>query len=557
MIIPDISVYRLLSVAGVVLCAVVLVGACTSDRNVDTQQFQSEVEAIEVATVQVPDPASPSATIDERTVSPASVAESPETPIPTPNSTETPTAVSVVVAAPTPKSTPTPTLVQTLVPIPTPTVVATRIPTPAPTSKPVRSVTIIASATPLSPSPTQIPTPAPAATPTNTPVPVPVRKLIVVQGVDSESDWMDETENAGPDSLLFRLSAITSQIQNDAQSINSTRSETDEHVPILSVNDVVTFSYSGVYFDTATGEEVTVENHSGTGRHYVAYTKAHTCSGVVAGAEKLDQLVERIVELNPQIRIDIVSHSMGGVVSAYLLSINNAEHLDHIASVTTLDSPLQGTNLVDGAGAVDAVWDVSVCLTIPRSTQAHFDLLPGSSAVNVIAALESTARAKTFYSIKSELELGAVSVGSPLPDEPVWVVKCGGNWPPAAHSCVWFYPPVLSAISRLINLDLPTVPRLKWTDGRGREITVVDRGEIVTPNVVGGNVQNGVVDVTIYEVDPNSPDDLVAAGVIEIVDWVGSVNWTVTYESDFFGFGGDPEYKFVVSDTSWGELVVR
>jgi len=510
-IVPDIKAYRLLSVTGVALCAAMLMGACMSDRNVDTQQFQSEVESIEVATLQVPDPILLPSTIDELTVSPTSIVELATAPMPTPISSETATAVSVAVASPTPNSTPAPTLVPILTP--------TSVPTVAPTSEPM---------------------------------PVPVRKLIVVQGVDSEADWIDETENGGPDSFLLRLSAITSQIQNDAQSINSTRSETDDHVPILSANDVITFSYSGMYFDTATGEEVTVENHSGTGRHYAACTKADTCSGVLPGPAKLDQLVERIVELYPEIRIDIVSHSMGGLVSAYLLSTSNAEHLDHIASVTTLDSPLQGTNLVDGAGAVDAVWDVSFCLTIPRSTQAHFDLLPASSAVNVIAALESTARAATFYSIKSKLELGAVSVGSPLPDEPVWVVKCGGNWPPAAHSCVWFDPPVLSAISRLINLDLPSVPRLTWTDGASREISVIDRGEIVTLNMVGGSFRNTVIDIAIYEIDPNSPDDFVAAGVIEIVDWVGSVNWTATYESEFFGFGGDPEYKFVVADTSSG-----
>jgi pimeloyl-ACP methyl ester carboxylesterase len=320
---------------------------------------------------------------------------------------------------------------------------------------------------------------------------------------------------------------------------------------------LLTFSYSGLYFDTITGEEVTVGDHSGTGRHYASYKKTDTCSGVATAAAKLDQLVERIVELNPAIRIDIISHSMGGLVTAYLLATSDGEHLDHIATVTTLDSPIQGTNLVDGVGLVDSVWDVSVCLSLPRSTQAHLDLLPLSSVVNVISTLRGSARAETFYSIKSELQFGAVSVGSPLPDEPVWVVKCGGNLPQIAHSCVWFDEAVLTAISGLVNQNLPVVHRLRWTSDSGDEIQVIDRGETVRLTAVFGNIQDSVVGVTIYEVDPDSPDDFVIALEMKIIDGVGSVKWVAEYQSDFFGFGGDPEYKFVILNTSSGELVVR
>ena len=59
------------------------------------------------------------------------------------------------------------------------------------------------------------------------------------------------------------------------------------------------------------------------------------------------------------------------------------------------------------------------------------------------------------------------------------------------------------------------------------------------------------------EVDPDSPDDFIVSGQMSVVNGFGSVKWETVWSSDFFGFGGDPEYKFVVLNTSSPELVVR
>jgi hypothetical protein len=380
---------------------------------------------------------------------------------------------------------------------------------------------------------------------------------LFIQGVDSGADWFAEPTVGGVALHSERVAIITDRIQRDALAINSSRASAVDHIPILDPRDVITFSYSGTYIDTVTRELVGVEDHSGTSRHFADYSPLDTCSGVAAGAAKLDRLIERLVELNPEMRIDVVAHSMGGLVAAYLLATSNAGYLDHIATVTTLDSPLQGTDQVDAAGTIDLFVDVSVCLRSPRSTQAHVDMVPESAVLTVIAGLEGSARAATIYSIKSELEFGTVSVGSPLPNEPVWVVKCGGDLPHVAHSCVWEFDPVVAAISRLINLDLPSVSRLYWADDGGRVVRVIERDEVVTLVGVFGDIQDGVVVVTVYEVDPNSGDDFVLSGDMTVVNGVGSVKWVARWESDFLGFGGDPEYKFVIGDVSSGELVVR
>ena len=53
--------------------------------------------------------------------------------------------------------------------------------------------------------------------------------------------------------------------------------------------------------------------------------------------------MDRIIQLDPDTRFDIVGHSMGGMVAAYLVATSPTDYVsEHVRSVITLDSPLDG-----------------------------------------------------------------------------------------------------------------------------------------------------------------------------------------------------------------------
>jgi len=57
----------------------------------------------------------------------------------------------------------------------------------------------------------------------------------------------------------------------------------------------------------------------------------------------MDEIVQTIVDANPGAEIDIIGHSLGGVIVTYwAATTTKSELLEHINSIITLDSPLQG-----------------------------------------------------------------------------------------------------------------------------------------------------------------------------------------------------------------------
>lgn len=84
-----------------------------------------------------------------------------------------------------------------------------------------------------------------------------------------------------------------------------------------------------------------------------SYTPKDTCHSIddlyfgpdgptatVGAAQRLNQLVEHLVAQDPQVKVDVLAHSMGGVVAAYWLQ----QYADpaRVNSVTTFDSPVGG-----------------------------------------------------------------------------------------------------------------------------------------------------------------------------------------------------------------------
>ena len=53
--------------------------------------------------------------------------------------------------------------------------------------------------------------------------------------------------------------------------------------------------------------------------------------------------MQKLIDASPDVKIDIVAHSLGGLVAAYWATQRDEEFLKkHIHSIITLDSPLDG-----------------------------------------------------------------------------------------------------------------------------------------------------------------------------------------------------------------------
>jgi pimeloyl-ACP methyl ester carboxylesterase len=70
------------------------------------------------------------------------------------------------------------------------------------------------------------------------------------------------------------------------------------------------------------------------------YAKSDTCAGIQEHAARLRGFIER-----RSAKSVLIAHSMGGVIAAYLVGSDPPWAQQHIASIVTFDSPLQGVGL--------------------------------------------------------------------------------------------------------------------------------------------------------------------------------------------------------------------
>jgi len=105
----------------------------------------------------------------------------------------------------------------------------------------------------------------------------------------------------------------------------------------LKIGNYLNFSYAG-------GSNFSCSAENSITKYY---DKQDTCDGIATTAGELQNLIERYA----QHKVTIFAHSMGGVVSAYLMAVSTDEWLqEHIASVITFDSPHQGIGYWEGWG---------------------------------------------------------------------------------------------------------------------------------------------------------------------------------------------------------------
>lgn len=92
--------------------------------------------------------------------------------------------------------------------------------------------------------------------------------------------------------------------------------------------DVLSYSYSGRYCDGGTGANGADAD----------YRSSDTCDGVAVAAARL----KAIIDAAAPSRVTVVGHSLGGLVATYLAGNEPSWAMQHIASIVTFDSPLQG-----------------------------------------------------------------------------------------------------------------------------------------------------------------------------------------------------------------------
>ena len=154
-----------------------------------------------------------------------------------------------------------------------------------------------------------------------TSVEVAARKLVFVQGIESESHCPD---GAGFDSRAPAW--VATYLAQDPEMQRSM---------VVDPASVIKFSYSGRY---CAGD--------GTGGEPANYGSGATCNGITGPNGSAAKLRALIDELAPS-RVTILGHSMGGLIAAYLAGEDPGWARDHIASIVAFDSPLGGVPRVN------------------------------------------------------------------------------------------------------------------------------------------------------------------------------------------------------------------
>ncbi len=104
----------------------------------------------------------------------------------------------------------------------------------------------------------------------------------------------------------------------------------------VTIADFFYFSYSGFYcldgvVSSGTGEDGEIPD----------YNAFDTCVTLTKQAERLAQLIRGITENTLNTKVTILAHSMGGLISTYLVA-SDKNIRERIASIVTFDSPLRG-----------------------------------------------------------------------------------------------------------------------------------------------------------------------------------------------------------------------
>jgi pimeloyl-ACP methyl ester carboxylesterase len=218
--------------------------------------------------------------------------------------------------------------------------------------------------------------------------------MILIQGVDSSSSCSDDPAN--PNSFAARRASVLNALAGTG----------------LGWDDVYGFSYGDAYADCMYGP-VTV-SPDGTVRSLTwpaagltssmvtpIYIPRDTCSGVRDASVKLDALVDRLIELYPGARFDLIAHSMGGLVASYYVATQDPSFIaQRIHSVILLDSPVNPGLSVSNPSTVCA-----------PGNQSWPDMSQGSSVIATINDPASTTLRTRFICVLATGLIGQVLPG--------------------------------------------------------------------------------------------------------------------------------------------------
>ncbi|MCB0110674.1 MAG: PKD domain-containing protein, partial [Caldilineaceae bacterium] len=181
-------------------------------------------------------------------------------------------------------------------------------------------------------------------------------------------------------------------------------------------------------------------NYAGGGayscpRAELAYREADTCDGVANAASELQALIDEQATTD---KATIVAHSMGGLVTAYLVATQSAWAQAHIASVITFDSPLRGIREV-------TTWSKRVfshCKFEPDAITGQSSLDDLADIHDVVQTAASAATVVPFYPLDGTgLDYVTVQI---VPRSRTRLSKsrafqiaqsCGGPFAPAEPDC--------------------------------------------------------------------------------------------------------------------------
>ena len=187
------------------------------------------------------------------------------------------------------------------------------------------------------------------------------RKVLVVQGYGSESQC---PSGAG---FANRLDHWLPGLLDSAAIATSTSS------------DLLYGSYSGRWCDGGDGAD----------GDFAEYSSGETCQGIDDEGGLAERLRAQVDAAAPA-KVVIIGHSMGGLAAAYLVGSDPDWARQHIASVVTFDSPLQGVPQVN----LTALRIGGGCSFNSKSTQ---DLSDGNS--NLLSVARTAAAIVPFYNL--------------------------------------------------------------------------------------------------------------------------------------------------------------
>jgi len=158
--------------------------------------------------------------------------------------------------------------------------------------------------------------------------------ILIIQGIDSSGSCTDKSA----DFYDYRREVQKALKSSDAADAK-----------------FVGFSYSRSYGDSTSCSK----KEPGLTDLTPIYDRSATCDGVEKAARHLDDLIKALIRADGGVTIDIVAHSMGGLVVGYYTTFADRSNLDRVHSVALLDSPLTGVpgrNPLSSCGADSQAW---------------------------------------------------------------------------------------------------------------------------------------------------------------------------------------------------------